>query len=137
MKHTARQLSETTIADMYRALDARRPVTLTYTKKDGSQTVRTVEIYDIRTTKTGAVMLRAMDRQSGEARTFLVAGIQAYTLHRGRYLIARDEDPTTPVFRTETALTDYEIGRDDRGYWTAKYDREPQPEPADDYDEAA
>lgn len=133
MKHTSHQLSETTTADMYRALDAHRPVTITYTKKDGTETVRTIEIYDIRTTKTGAVMLRAMDRQSGEARSFLITGIRTYTLHRGTYQIDREEDVTVPVFRTETALTDYEIGRDDATYWAAKYDRDPEP----DYDTAA
>ncbi len=104
MKHTSRQTSEQTTADMYRALDARRPVTLTYTKKDGTETVRTVEIYDIRTPKAGHVMLRAMDRQTGEARSFLIAGIRTYTIHRGTYQIARPEDATTRVQLLADAL---------------------------------
>jgi len=125
VKHTARQLSETTTADMYRAMDRQHPVTLTYTKADGSITVRTIEIYDIRTTKAGAVTLKAMDRQTGESRTFRIDRIVAYTTHRTAYTVARPADETAPTFHTETALTDYEIGRDDRDYWTAKYDAEP------------
>lgn len=128
MKHTARQLSETTIADMYRAMDAGRPVTITYRKKDGTLTVRTIEIVQIRTTATGAVMLRAMDRQSREARTFLITGIVSYTIHRGTYQVERPTDEQAapaPVFRTPDELTAYEIARDDRECWTARYDTEP------------
>lgn len=122
MKHTSRQTSEKTTADMYRAMDARRPVTLTYTKADGTETVRTIEIFDIRTTKAGAVIIKAMDRQSGESRTWRIDRIQAYTLHRGTYQVERPEDPTTPAFRQADDLTAYEIGRDDRTYWTSRYD---------------
>lgn len=135
MKHTNRQTSEHTTADMYRALDRQHPVTITYIKADGITTVRTIEIYDIRTTKAGHVTLKAMDRQSGESRTWRIDRIVSYTTHRTAYTVERPADETTPTFRTETALTDYEIGRDDRAYWTARYD-EPEAEPHD-YDEAA
>lgn len=118
MKHTARQTAARTLTDMYRALDAKRPVTFTYAKKNGEITVRTLELFDIRTTKSGDVTLRGMDRQSGEARTFLVSGVTAYTLHRGTYQIARPETdrPTTaPVAPTTVAaLTAFEIARDER-----------------------
>jgi len=114
-------------------MDRQHPVTFTYTKADGSETIRTIEIYDIRTTKAGAVIVKAMDRTSGESRTFRIDRIVSYTTHRTAYVVARPEDATTPVFHTPQALTDYEIGRDDATYWAAKYDREPEP----DYDTAA
>jgi predicted DNA-binding transcriptional regulator YafY len=133
MKHAAHQLSETTTADMYRAMDRQHPVTLTYIKADGTETIRTIEIYDVRTTKAGRVTLKAMDRQSGESRTFRIDRIVSYTTHRSTYVVARPADETAPTFRTEATLTDYEIGRDDATYWAAKYDREPEP----DYDHAA
>lgn len=134
MKLTKNQTSEQTTADMYRAMDRKHPVTLTYTKADGSETIRTVEIYAVQTTSKGHVIVKAMDRQSGEARTFRIDRIVAHSTHRTAYVIARPVDETAPVFRTETALTDYEIGRDDATYWAAKYDREPEPTR---YDEAA
>ena len=117
MKLTKNQTGSRTLADMYRALDTRRPVTLTYVKKNGETTVRTVELFDIRTTKTGDIMLRGMDRQTREARSFLVSGIVAYTVHRTAYTVPLPVDATpapvaTPA--TAAALIAYEIGRDDR-----------------------
>lgn len=116
MKLTKNQTAARTLADMYRALDAKRPVTFTYAKKNGEVTVRTLELFDIRTTKSGDVTLRGMDRQSGEARTFLLSGVTAYTLHRGTYQIARPEaDRPAPVAPTTVAaLVAYEIARDER-----------------------
>lgn len=139
MKRTARQFSETTLADMYRAMDRRHPVTITYTKADGSETVRTVELAEIRTTKAGDVILRAADRQSGELRTFRADRIQAYTTHRTAYTVVlpASDRPATPVFTAPAQLTAYEIARDeaaaDHRYWADRYD---QPEPAE-YDHAA
>lgn len=116
MKITARQTSEKTTADLERAMDNQRPVTITYTKQDGTVTVRTVEPYEVRTTRQGRVMMRAMDRQSGEARTFLIAGISAYTVHRGTYQVERPdtETPAQPAPRTVAALAAFEIARDER-----------------------
>jgi predicted DNA-binding transcriptional regulator YafY len=128
VKHTSRQLSETTTADMYRAMDRQHPVTLTYTKADGSETIRTVEIRDIRTTKAGALILRAADRQSGEMRTWRIDRIESYTTHRTAYVVElpASETPAAPVFTAPAALTAYEEARDeaaaDRRYWTSRYD---------------
>lgn len=123
MKHTARQLSETTITDLYRAMDRQNPVTITYVKADGTTTVRTIEIYDIRTTKAGDVIVKAMDRQSGESRTFRVDRLISYTVHRTAYVIDRPADETpAPVPATVAELTAYEIARDDREYFTTRYD---------------
>jgi predicted DNA-binding transcriptional regulator YafY len=116
MKFTARQTSEKTTADLERSMDQRRPVTITYTKQDGTETLRTVEVYEVRTTKKGHLMLRAMDRQSGQARTFLIGAISAYTIHRGAFHLERPatETPAQPAPRTVAALTAFEIARDER-----------------------
>ncbi|MBH1939257.1 WYL domain-containing protein, partial [Streptomyces sp. AV19] len=82
MKRTARQTTTATLTDLTRAADRRQPVTITYTKADGTETVRTIEIYDIRTTKAGDIVLKAMDRQSGDSRTFRVDRLISYTVHR-------------------------------------------------------
>lgn len=117
MKLTANQTGQATLAAMYRALDRKQPVTITYVKKDGTTTLRTVELFEIRTTKAGAVMLRGMDRQTGEARSFLLSGLVAYTVHRTAYVVPvpADETPAPrPIPSTPAALVAYEIARDER-----------------------
>jgi len=115
MRITKHQTEDRTLTDLARALDRRRPVTITYTKADGSETVRTIELYDLRTTKNGDVIVRAADRQSGEMRTFRVDRIRAYTLHRGRYTVVLPETPTAAAMpSTPAALVAYEIARDER-----------------------
>lgn len=133
MKHTNRQLSEATVADMYRAMDRHHPVTITYTKADGSTTVRTIEPYEIRTTKAGAIIVKAMDRQSGESRTFRVDRVESYTTHRTAFVVERSDAMQAPAApRTPAGLTAYEIARDDRAYWGRRDE-----ERAADYDHAA
>lgn len=117
MKLTKNQTAEVTLAAMYRALDRRHPVTITYVKKDGTTTLRTVELFEIRTTKAGGVLLRGMDRQTGEARSFLLAGLVAYTVHRTAYVVPvpADETPAPVVVpSTPAALVAYELARDER-----------------------
>lgn len=116
MKRTAHQTSSHTITDLCRAQDRRQPVTITYTKADGTETVRTIEIYDIRTTKAGDIIVKAMDRQSGESRTFRVDRIVAYTRHTGAtYQVPRDDQdaPATPTPTTITELVARELDRDE------------------------
>jgi predicted DNA-binding transcriptional regulator YafY len=117
MRTTANQTTTRTLTDLNTALDRQRPVTLTYVKKNGEITVRTVEIFEIRTTKKGAIILRGMDRQSGEARTFIPTSITAYTVHRGTYQVPvpTEETPApVPAPRTPAAYVAYEIARDER-----------------------
>lgn len=118
MRHTNRQDSEKTLADMYRALDRQHPVTITYVKADGTETIRTIEIREVRTTKAGDIILRAADRQSGELRTFRADRIVSYTTHRTAYVVAlpeTDRPTTTPAAPTSVAaLVAYEIARDER-----------------------
>lgn len=128
MKLTACQTSAATLADLSRAMDRRQPVTITYTKADGTETVRTIEIYDIRTTKVGDLILKAMDRQSGDSRTFRVDRISTYTLHRTGYTL--DRPATEPKEISVEAIAVHtpddvicrELARDDRDYWNDRYD---------------
>lgn len=126
MRHTNRQTSTKTLADLYRALDNRRAVTLTFDKEEkddaGKKTgrlvedVRTVEPYDIQTTLAGEIVIKAMDRQTGESRTIRLDRIHAYTIHRSPFVIDVPE-ATTPagrptIVRSAAQLIARELGRD-------------------------
>lgn len=116
MKITANETQTTTLTRLLAAADRHHPVTITYTKADGSETLRTIEIYDVRTTKAGDVILKAMDRQSGESRTWRLDRIRAYTIHRTAYTVPRpaDEEPTTPAAPvTVEQLITRELDRDE------------------------
>lgn len=117
MKLTKNQTEQATLTALLRAADRHHPVTITYTKADGSETIRTIEIAECRTTKQGAIILRAMDRTSGELRTFRLDRIQAYTVHRTAYTVpvpAERPTPALPAPTTPAALIAYEIARDER-----------------------
>lgn len=127
VKLTKNQTTEATIADLYRATDRRHPITITYTKADGTVTIRTIEPYDIRTTRAGAVIVKAMDRQSGESRTFRADRITAYTRHAGAtYHVERPADtiptPVTVTVNTVDQVIAREMAREDRDYWNDRYD---------------
>ncbi|MGA6223483.1 WYL domain-containing protein [Streptomyces umbrinus] len=105
MRHTANETSTQTLTRLIKALDAKHPVTITYVKADGTTTVRTIEIFDVIVSAAGDIVLKAMDRETGEARSFRVDSdrLISYTVHRTAYVIARpvaDE----PKQRTTTGL---------------------------------
>lgn len=79
-------------AKFHRAVRREQPVTVTYTKADGTETVRTIEPTSLRLTKSGDVLIKAMDRDSGEARSFRLDRVSAYTVHRTRRTV-RTEAP--------------------------------------------
>ncbi|KIF66269.1 hypothetical protein HY68_36810 [Streptomyces sp. AcH 505] len=115
MRITNRQTTTKTLADLYRALDHQHAVSVTYRKETGEESVRTIEIEDIRTTKSGNIIIRAYDRATGEARTFRLTGILTYTCHRSTYQVPRlseDTEQHLPVPTTAAALIAYEINRD-------------------------
>jgi predicted DNA-binding transcriptional regulator YafY len=89
MRHTANETSTTTLTRLIKALDAKHPVTITYTKADGTQTIRTIEIFNVFVSSAGDIVLRAMDRETGEMRSFRIDRIQTYTIHRTAYVIER------------------------------------------------
>lgn len=134
MRITARQTATRTTADLCRAHDRRHPVTITYTKASGEQTVRTIEIHEMRTTSAGDLIAVAMDRQSGESRTWRIDRITAYTVHRSAaYQMPEPEKTGIPglwIIHTPQDLIDQELARDaaqeDRAYWDDLYaDAEP------------
>lgn len=116
MKLTAKQTTTKTLADLYRAIDRKVCITITFVDADGTETIRTVEPYDIRTTKSGRIQLRAGCRLRRDARSFYVDQIRAYTLHRIGFVLERTEG-TSPaghgiVVRSERQLIARELGRD-------------------------
>jgi predicted DNA-binding transcriptional regulator YafY len=109
MRHTANETSTKTLARLIKALDVKHPVTITYTKADDTTTLRTVEIFDIVVSAAGDILLKAMDRETGEARSFRLDRLVSYTIHRTAYVVARpvaDDKParTTSGLATVTVL---------------------------------
>jgi predicted DNA-binding transcriptional regulator YafY len=95
--HTARETVQATLTRLIKAMDAETPVTITYTKADDTETVRTIEIYDILVTLAGDIVVKAMDRESGESRTWRLDRIRTYTLHRSMtYTVVREEKDEKP-----------------------------------------
>ncbi|MGW1071537.1 WYL domain-containing protein [Streptomyces sp. NPDC002537] len=128
MKLTARQTATVTLTDLARAMDRQQPVTVTYTKADGTETVRTIEIYDIRTTKAGDLIVKAMDRQSGDSRTFRLDRLISYTVHRrSTYALRVEEHRSVAVeavsVNTPNDVFCRELAREDREYWNDRFDR--------------
>ena len=116
MKLTAKQSTTKTLTDLYRAIDRRTAVTLTYRDADGTETIRTVEPWDIRTTKTGRIHLRAGCRPRGDARSFYADQIISYTTHRIGFVLEQPEATTSAgrgiVVRSTAQLIARELGRD-------------------------
>jgi predicted DNA-binding transcriptional regulator YafY len=99
MRHTNRETTTHTLTRLIKALDAKHPVTITYVKADGTETIRTIEIHDVIVTAAGDIVLRAMDRDTAEMRSFRTDRIQTYTVHRTAYVMAR---PAADELKTRT-----------------------------------
>ncbi|MCZ4098089.1 WYL domain-containing protein [Streptomyces sp. H39-C1] len=113
MKRTARQASTRTLADLIRAMDGQRAVTITYAKADGEASVRTIEIYDICTTSAGRILICAMDRLRGERRTFHPEQIESYTVHRIRCeMTAPSGEMSSHAAKTVGRFIALELNRD-------------------------
>lgn len=116
MRITKNQTMAKTLADMYRAIDRATVVTITYRDEKGEETIRSIEPYEIRTTKAGRIQVRAMCRLRGDARSFYVDQVVSYTCHRMAFVLERPE-ATTPaghgiVVRSAAQLIARELGRD-------------------------
>lgn len=117
MKLVAKQSTYNTLLDLYRSIDRQTAVTLTYLDEKGEETVRTVEPFELRTGKGGAIELQAMCRLRGEARRFFLHRLIAYTTHRMAFVLERpanttyEPTPTAPA-DDETALIYFELERD-------------------------
>jgi len=117
MKLTHRQTLTKTLTDLYRATDHHHAVTITYLDTNNDETIRTVEIHEIRTTADGDIVLVAMCRLRGDERQFRISRTTSYTVHRIAYVLTRPE-PTT-YERPEPAPADdaqalfyFELARD-------------------------
>lgn len=105
MKHTANETQNQTLTRLIGALDKQHPVTITYTKADSTQTIRTIEIYDIKVSAAGDILIVAMDRETAERRDFRLDRIQAYTIHRTSYTVAREpRTEDAPAKRTPQGI---------------------------------
>ncbi|WP_329204031.1 WYL domain-containing protein [Streptomyces sp. NBC_01435] len=126
MKNTKAQTVTKTLADLYRAIDRQYVVTVSFLKEEKDdtgkktgrlvETVRSLEPYDIRTTRDGHIVLKAMDRATGESRTVRLDRVLSYTCHRIAFVIDRPE-ATTPaghviVVRSAAQVIARELGRD-------------------------
>lgn len=80
-----------------KAAKNRHPVTISYTREDGITSVRTIEIYSANRSKAGNRYVKAMDRQTGESRSWRLDRISFYTIHRTAFLVERPEPASTPV----------------------------------------
>ncbi|MFJ6066566.1 hypothetical protein ACIQHU_26420 [Streptomyces tendae] len=116
MRHTSRETSTTTLTRLIKALDAHHPVTITYLKEEKDEngrktgqlveTVRTIEILDFTVSQAGDILLKAMDRESGESRSFRLDRLVAYTVHRSAYTVPRltANEQNAPELATVTVL---------------------------------
>jgi predicted DNA-binding transcriptional regulator YafY len=113
MRHTKNETTTQTLIRLIKAADRQHPVTITALKEEKDengkktgrlvQTTRTIEIYDFYVSNDGNILIKAMDRQTGERREFRLDRLISYTIHRTAYLVARpavDE----PKQRTTTGL---------------------------------
>jgi predicted DNA-binding transcriptional regulator YafY len=98
MRTTANETEHQTTLRIMRAMDRRQPITITYIKADGTQTIRTIETYAIEVSNAGDILLKTMDRQSQDRRDFRLDRIVSYTVHRSTYLLERPASakPATP-----------------------------------------
>lgn len=115
MRHTKNETSTETLTRLIKALDAKHPVTITYMRADGTETLRTIEAYDVTLSAAGDILIKALDRETGESRTFRLDRIQAYTVHRTTYTVPGDAD-TIPGEKMQAIITEdaddrFEIGQ--------------------------
>lgn len=109
---TVMVVSDDTAARLHRAVRKARPVTITYVKADGEETVRTIEPTGLSLTKGGDVIVKAADRKSGEKRSFRLDRVRTYTVHRTAFLV-RMEAPApskaelVQAFQARTYTVEY------------------------------
>lgn len=106
MRHTKNETTTQTLTRLITALDKQHPVTITYTKADGTETIRTIELYDIVISAAGDILLKAMDRDTAESRSFRLDRLVSYTIHRTSYTVPRPTAEEKPAHATyELAAT--------------------------------
>jgi predicted DNA-binding transcriptional regulator YafY len=105
MRHTKTETTTQTLTRLITALDKQQPITITYVRSDDTTTVRTIEIYDVIVSAAGDILLKAMDRETGEARSFRIDSdrLISYTVHRSAYVTARPAADDKPARTTGLA----------------------------------
>lgn len=83
-----------TAVRLHRAVRKAQPVTVSYVRADGEEIVRTIEPRSLKLTKGGDVIVKALDRQSGEHRSFRLDRLLFLTVHRTWFLV---EEPVKIV----------------------------------------
>lgn len=83
---TVFSVSDDMISKLHLAVRRQRPVTITYQGSDGPA-VRTVEPRAVALNKQGEAYLRTLERESGQHRSYTVAKIIEYTVHRTAFLV--------------------------------------------------
>jgi len=80
-----------TLDRLTKAMKRQHPVTVSYVRADGEHVLRTIEIYEIpdKPTKGGKRIVRAMDRDTGQTRSWRIDRIVEYVIHRSHYTIER------------------------------------------------
>lgn len=81
-----------TLIDIYAietAIQAEQPILITYTAADGERTTRTIEPYELATTHDGHAIVRAMDRRTGQPRTFRLERIECVSVRPGPFILDR------------------------------------------------
>ncbi|WP_326779710.1 hypothetical protein OG481_02110 [Streptomyces longwoodensis] len=99
MRLTKNETQHQTLTRLIKAHDRQHPVTITALKEekteDGKktgrlvQTIRTIEIYDFYVSAAGHILIKAMDRETGDRREFRLDRLISYSVHRTSYRIAR------------------------------------------------
>lgn len=89
-----RKSGASTTAHILTAMLGQNALTIRYTDRDGKVSRRAIEVLGIEVTTAGNLVAYAVDRRSGERRTFRLDRITHYTLHRGR--LAQYTTPVVP-----------------------------------------
>jgi predicted DNA-binding transcriptional regulator YafY len=93
------------------------PVTITYTRQDGSVTIRTIEVYEFTRNKNGDRYVKAMvrtDSPAGELRSFRLDRVNALTVHRTHFVLTvpTPKSMQIPIVRpAEEILREMAAGR--------------------------
>lgn len=112
MRRTAAETEHQTTLRLMRAMDRQQPVTITYLKADGTETIRTIETYAIEVSNAGDILLKVMDRQSQDRRTFRLDRIVSYTVHRSGYTVPRPADAKPTVEKAFCSGCSYLVDAD-------------------------
>lgn len=115
MRHTNRETTTQTLTRLIKALDRQHPITITYLKEERDdtgrktghlvETIRTIEIHDLTISQAGDILIKAMDRATGEARSFRLDRLVAYSIHRTAYRVPRPTADADKPARTAGLAT--------------------------------